>query len=358
MIRKSMMRMTFIFISAAAFLTGGANAQEPVFDVALVAPPTDEKVQWHGYYEFEYWDRENAKNTFDTHKITVWMGIKLSDKAFLASEVEYEHAPGLGSGEINLDSAQLRLTPIDKTTLYMGAFYVPFGIEYFSYPGHKNKLVTRPKAFKSGGIIPGTWSDVGLGINQVFSGIGQADFYYINGDAYGGGISRDDKSGGNDAKSAGARLMIDGLIDGFNAGFSVVTGEWDENSEYESTRYGAHIRMDSDRIFGAPWAPVLIAEYVTGTDKAASAVEGADRDVEGFYAQASSMIVNGIEVVARYGEYDNDKEAQDNKRTETSAGVVWHALENVQVKAEYQWNTEEGEEIDNNAAAVQVVAHW
>ena len=363
---KMYLRIIFIFIFiAGAVGAHAAMAKTQIFDVTLVKPPSDNgKVSWHGYYEFEYWDKENANTTFDAHKITVWMGIKLNDMAYLSSEVEYEHTPKLGkehaggSGEINVDSAQLRITPTESTVVYMGVFYAPFGIEYLSYPGHKNKLVTRPKVMKSGGVIPGTWSDVGIGVNQSLGSFGHMDVFYVNGDAKNGGISRDSSSGGNESKSLGARLMLDGFVEGFNIGGSYVSGKWDEAGERDSVRYGAHIRIDSDIIFGVSYAPVLIAEYVTGKDQAASFIDGRDKEVYGYYAQASVSVHPKVEIVARYGQYDNDKEKNDNLKTETSAGVVWHMLDSVQLKGEYQWNTEEGAEKDNNAAAIQFVAYW
>ncbi len=334
------------------------------FDVFAIPQDETEKVAWHGYYEFEYWDQEGKNSTFDTHKIVVWMGVKINEMVYLSSELEYEHFPRLGdgdreggTGEINIDSAQLRITPTDNLTVSMGAFYVPFGIEWESYPGWKNKLVTRPKVMKSGGIIPGTWSDVGLGVNYALGGFGHVDAYVLNGDAKNGGISRDSSSGGNDSKSLGIRLMLDDFMEGVNIGISTVSGEWDVNGN-SSVRYGAHVRIDTDKMIQSVFAPTVIMEYITGSDAAASSVSGKDKDVSGYYLQLSSMVMPSVEVVGRFGRYNNDEKKKDNGRSETSAGVVWHALEHFQVKGEYQWNREDGVEKDNDVAAVEVVVYW
>lgn len=333
------------------------------FDVGAVGlSETSEKVSWHGYYEFEYWDVEGKNGSFDAHKITVWMGVKLSEKAYLSSEVEYEHAPKLegdgGSGAIKVDSAQLRLTPFDSTALYFGVFYAPFGIEYLSYPGHKNKLVTRPKVMKSGGIIPGTWSDVGAGVSQAVAGVGHVDLFAVNGDAHNGGVSRDSSAGGNENKTLGVRVMLDGFREGINVGASYVSGKWDENDDHASIRYGAHLRLDGDVLTGIGYAPVLIAEYVTGRDEAASSLADEDKDVNGYYAQLSFRPVSALELAARYGAYENDGKAADNQKTETSVGFSLDVVDNVRLKGEYQWNAESGVDVDNNAAVVQLVAWW
>lgn len=369
MIYRRVVRVAIILAFAATMASGGkqAFAQQSPYDIGAVAALSEgDKVQWHGYYEFEYVDQENRNSTYDAHKITVWMGARLSEIAFLSSEIEYEHFPRLsigeepagGSGTIKVDSAQLRLTPFAGTTGYFGIYYAPFGIEYLSYPGQKNKLVSRPKVMKSGGIIPGTWSVVGLGFNQVFDGVGQLDIYSVNGDARNGGISRDTGSGGNNSKSIAARIMFDKLREGFNMGASYISGKWDVNDEFASVRYGAHIRVDSDIMTGIPSAPVLIAEYVTGTDDMDSSVEGQDKDVTGYYVQLSSRAFPKFEVVSRYGKYDNDKKKRDNKKTETSLGFVWHMTDGVQLKGEYQWNGEEGIKKENNISVLELVAFW
>ena len=337
------------------------------FDIgATAASAIANKVQWHGYYDFEYFNAETKNDTFDIHKITVWMGVPINDKVFISSEVEYEHFTRLsggtgdetgGSGELKLDNAMLRVTPVEGSVAFLGAFYVPFGIEYFSYPGFKNKLVSRPKVMKSGGIVPGTWSDVGIGFNQTFNGIGQADVFVINGDANNGGISRDTSSGGNQNKSVGGRVQLDSLFEGVNVGASYVLGKWDNDND--SYRLGAHLRVDTDKIFGIPMAPKFIGEYVTGEDENDSSVAGKDKDVSGFYVQASSSVHQNVDIVVRYGEYDNDDEKTDNNKKETSVGLVLHLLDNFQIKGEYQWNEEQGaNKTDNDQLAIQVNANW
>ncbi|MBI4665589.1 MAG: hypothetical protein HY751_04170 [Nitrospinae bacterium] len=362
------------FMAAAAVLLLSsipALAQSeatPAFDVTATAQPSSwqDRIAWHGYYQFEYTDQQSAHRTFDNHKITVWMGVKLNDRAYLSSEVEYEHAPKVensaavtgGSGKIKIDSATLRISPIDMTDVYMGVFYVPFGIEYYSYPGHKNKLVSRPKVMYKGKVIPGTWSDVGIGGAYVVNGAGEMDLYVVNGDGKNGGVSRDNSSGGNDSKSVGVRLMFNRFIDGINFGGSYISGKWDDLDLYKSDRLGLHLRADTDTVTGISWAPVLIAEYVTGKDEAASSLAGLDKEVSGYYVQVSSLIHPIVELAARYGQYDYDEKVTDNLRSETSIGIVGHVMDGIQLKAEYQWNTEKAKEVQDDAVMLQAVAFW
>ncbi|MEE8432084.1 MAG: hypothetical protein V3S16_12615 [Candidatus Desulfatibia sp.] len=374
MLCNGAMRMIIVFaIAVAVLLPWPAVAEEKAaFDISAIgATSSTEGVQWHGYYEFHYIDQQEKNSTFDAHKIVVWMGVPLNDVMFLSAELEYEHFPRLeeagwdsgagdidkktgGRGEMKVDSAQLSIMPFKGFRGYTGIFYVPFGIEYFSYPGNKNKLVTRPKVMKSGGIIPGTWADVGIGFNNLFEGIGHLDVFYLNGDAKNGGVSRDSSSGGNQGKSLGARIMLDDLVVGLNIGASYVSGKWDENDMYQSTRTGIHLRIDSDKIFGDDLYPVLLGEFVTGKDEGAAV----DTDKKGYYVQISSRVHPLAELVARYGVYDNDEKTADNEKKETSFGVVMHLLDNFQLKAEYQINNEEGTEVDNNKIDIELVAWW
>ncbi|MFQ5560642.1 MAG: hypothetical protein ACE5FU_08670, partial [Nitrospinota bacterium] len=338
------------------------------FDFNAVGTKIAQNVEFHGYYEFEYWSEQEKNNSFDAHKIVVWMGVPVNTMVFLSSEFEYEHFPRLedgtvrpgGNGELKLDSAQLRITPIENSAVYMGVFYVPFGIEYFSYPGHKNKLVTRPKVMKSGGIIPGTWSDVGIGFNQVFDRVGEVDLFYVNGDAKTGGVSRDSSSGGNEGKTAGIRFMFNRAIEGLNIGVSYASGKHDEAGRLYAKRYGVHLRIDLDVITEAAMAPVLLGEYVSGTNEGVSSVLNSlgtpkDQDVSGFYAQLSSKVFPGVQLVTRYGQFDEDKKKADNGKTELSVGAVLTPLTNFLLKGEYhlQWN--DGK---NNAIVAQAVVHW
>lgn len=362
-----------IIIVAAAFVfapVGGALAEEEkaTFDVGstFAAATSEEKIQWHGYYEFNYIDQQGKNKTYDAGKITVWMGVPINDKVFLSSEIEYEHFPRMGStpsaggnGQIKIDSSQLSIMPFEGFRGYVGIWYVPFGIEYLSYPGYKNKLVTRPKVMKSGGVIPGTWSAAGIGFNNRFDGIGHLDVYSINGDAKNAGVSRDSATGGNDGKSLGARIMLDDFVEGFNIGASYVSGKYDVDDRYNSVRTGVHLRVDSDILFGNSVYPVLLGEWVTGKDENDSAVVGRDRKVSGYYAQISSRIHPLTELVARYGVYDSDKEKADNEMTETSFGVVLHLWDNFQIKGEYQMNGEKGaNKTNNDKYDFELVAWW
>jgi len=357
------------------------------FDLEGIAISED-TMNIHGYYEFEYWDAQHSNNTFDAHKLVIWMGKDLiKDKVSISSEFEYERFPRFdgeekagGSGEFKLDSAMARIIPQKtdtmETVITAGIFYVPFGIEWESYPGHKNKLITRPKLMKGGGIIPGTWSDVGLGVSHTHKMDTKAallDLYVINGDAKHGGISRDSSEGGNENKSVGGRLSLKPLK-GLNFGGSYVAGKYDEESELDTTRWGVHLRTDGKDLYNCPVESVIIAEVVGGSDEAASAVAGKDREVSGYYAQLAlrpfkPLNFEKLELVGRYTSYDNDEEVSDNVKTETSIGLSYILYENIEktdpdkrekalLKVEYQINDEEGTEVDNNAVIAALVLNW
>jgi hypothetical protein len=365
---KQTFKIQMIMVVTTTCITLGST-QSHGFDVGETNVMDDKKIQMHGNFEFEYWAADGKAGTFDAHKLLIWTGIPLSDKAFVSAEVEYEHAPvlkggGTGQGELKLDSAQLRLMPTTTTAAYFGIFYAPFGSEYMSYPAHKNKLITRPKVMKSGSIVPGTWSDVGMGVNQTINNVGQIDVFVLNGDAKNGGVSREKDANGNDSKTIGMRFMLDKMIDGLNAGVSFVTGNHDKNNDDAATLTGIHVRVDSDKMTNMSMSPVFIMEYVNGTQGKSSSVSddlgvALDKKMSGFYLQLSSKVMTNLEVALRYGSYDNDTEATDNAKSETSVGVTWHMpRDSIQIKAEYQMNAESGTETDNNVFVTQIVANW
>jgi len=325
----------------------------------------------HGYYEFEYWDTQGERETFDAHKITIWMGkAVVPDKVFVSGEFEWEHFPrhndaaadeAGGDGEIKLDSAQVSITPNNTCRAYVGVFYVPFGIEYESYPGHKNKLITRPIAFKGGkSIVPGTWSDVGIGFEHKIPSVGKIDVYAVNGDAVTGGVSRDNKAGGNSAKSIGARISLDGLAEGINVGASYVSGRYSADGavkDLDSERIGVHLRA------GLPvMGLTLITEYVQGTDDDASAVATKDAESEGLYVQLSIEPVSGLELVARYDEVDADTEVKAaNRDISKSVGIGYALYDHLKLKAEYQANGNPGADGvagKDDVVVVGLVADW
>ncbi|MDH5478920.1 MAG: hypothetical protein OEY50_11355 [Nitrospinota bacterium] len=353
----------FVCLFSSLLLVSPAWAEEaPAFDMDLASAAEEEPtVSFHGYYEFEHLSAEGKNSTFDAHKLTVWMGVKLNSKAFLSSEIEYEHAPkvtgdGGGDGQIKVDSAQLRISLTDSLTTHFGIFYVPFGIEYFSYPGHINKLVTRPKVMKGGGVIPGTWSDVGVSASLALSEWVLADIYAVNGDARNGTVSRDTDENGNESKTMGARLML--AAPGLNIGASYATGMWDPDSRLASSRTGVHLQLDTQFFTGLDMAPAIIAEWVDGVDEQASSIEGADRQVGGYYIQMSFAPIPTLELVARHGGYAPDRSATAESNTETSGGVVWAAMDNVKLKMEYQRNIPAGGGEKSDLVALQLTANW
>ncbi len=410
--RKALLLLTTLL---TLVLLASVSLAAEEFDLGGVELGSSSGMDLHGYYEFEYWDTEGEYETFDAHKIVIWMGTDIvPGKVSVSAEFEYEHFPVLepelevetatvgagddavdvvtevkheGSGEFKVDSAAISITPVKETRIFAGIFYVPFGIEYESYPGDKNKLITRPKVMKKGNIIKGTWTDVGIGIAQDIAGIADLDLYVINGDAASGGLAKDS----NRNRSVGARLSVTPL-DGLRAGGSYVTGKYDEAMENVSNRWGAHLRIDGKDLYNCPLSSVIIAEVVGGKDEnaiAGSATEigdGAtapapeDRDVSGYYAQLSfSPLVENLELAFRYGVYDDGylyntdtsddnygKKRLDNEKSEYSVGVGYELYKNTKLKAEYRHSEykdeyEDGtvvEDADDDDIIVGLVVNW
>lgn len=389
------MKKVLLILVVMMSLVFAASLSHAEFDLGATSVGSESGMDIHGYYEFEYWDTQGKNETFDAHKVVIWMGKSVvPNKVYVSAEFEWEHFPrhnnaegnGVdvggdnkvepdhsgGDGEIKLDSAQVSITPNKTCRAYVGVFYVPFGIEYESYPGHKNKLITRPNAFKKGvngvtPVIPGTWSDVGIGFEHKFENIGKLDLYAINGNAKDGGYSRDTGTNGNRSKSLGARISLDGLAKGLNVGVSYVAGrhnptpDADTEKSLKSDRLGYHLKANISELLGGGLMDLaLISEYVSGTDEADPSSD--DIEPEGYYVQLSIRLLDKLEVAARYDAVDPDtKVSVANRSKSTSIGIGYDLYDNTKLKVEYQANGDpgaNGEADKDDVVVVGLVVDW
>jgi hypothetical protein len=326
-----------------------------------------EKVTFHGYAAFQFFDREvpgpGGNNSFDQHIFEPFFGYQINDHVFAKIIIEFEHAPERTDdkqyAEIFIEQAEIDITPWEGTTFAFGAVLVPFGLENYFHSPSDNRLITRPPLVKSGAngnsILNNTWTDVGVQIIQDIPKTGTMDFYVINGSAVQNKDSRGRDTVGSNAnsgKSFGAEIQVTELIPGLNFGFSYVTGPHDTNNNLESYRFGLHAFLKLGFAY-------LQGEYLLGTDEGLGTASF-DRDVSGYYVLLSLVpplpaLDNRVDFNVRYTDWTADDNAK-NDFSEIAFGPRIQIYKNTWIKAEYQINNENGNnvEIDNNQIGAQL----
>jgi hypothetical protein len=367
---RTIVELFAVFFALLFLLPAAGGAEEGgdfTFGDLFVTRSSTEKVRFHGYAAFQYFDAEGGgpggNRTFDQHVFEPFFGYQVADKVFAKIILEFEHAPEEVDddqfAELFIEQAEIDITPWQGTTFAFGAVLVPFGLENYLHSPSDNRLITRPPVVKSGPngnpILNNTWTDVGIQVTHDLPRVGVIDLYTVNGSAVQGKGSRGRDTKGanaNTGKSYGAEIQVTKLYPGLNVGASYVTGPHDPDSELDSTRMGVHVLLNMGMIY-------LQGEYVMGTDEGLGTVD-TDRDVSGYYALVSfapplALLENRLDLNVRYTDWTADKDAE-NDFTETAVGLRYRAYQNTWAKVEYQMNKEKGSntEVDNNVAALQL----
>jgi hypothetical protein len=221
----------------------------------------------HGHVTLSYFGFEEASpattgpalsdlspaSSFELSDLTFFLGVPLARNLYVVTEVEYEG----GGDDIDVDQAfaEWSLAEHEALELRIGKFYVPFGIERFYQNAPQNPLVDRPSPFLQ--IIPGTFSDTGLGISArralgdepelVFSaelalmnGLGARAFDSVR-DA-----RQDADNNANKALAGRLGLAYDRWLD---AGISTLYGEYDDGDEDALAALGFDVRATLGRVF-------------------------------------------------------------------------------------------------------------
>ncbi|GEM_PF-1466883 len=347
----------------------GEEAEDFTFSDVYLTKKGKEKVTFHGYAAFQYFDSEGSapggNSSFDQHIFEPFFGYQVNDNVFAKIIVEFEHAPEEVDddqfAEIVIEQAEIDITPRQGTTMGFGAILVPFGLENYFHAPSDNRLISRPPLVKSGAnqnpILNNTWTDVGIQLTQDVERVGTLDLYVINGSAVqnSGNRGRDTSgSSANTGKSLGAELQITELYPGLNVGLSYIKGPHNTNNEQYSWRFGLHALLDLKMVY-------LQAEYLTGIDEGVGAASlGADRDVSGYYILVSvapplPKVGDRLDLNFRYTDWTADHDVS-KRFSEIASGIRFRPYHNTWIKAEYQVNDENGSnpDTDNNRIGLQL----
>ncbi len=344
-----------------------AEDDEFTFGDVFVQKSSEEKVTFHGYVAFQYFDSEGAQpggnRSFDQHIFEPFFGYQVNDHVFAKLIFELEHSPEKqGTGqyvELFIEQAEIDIIPREGTSIGFGAILVPFGLENYLHAPSDIRLITRPPIAKSGAngspVLNNTWTDVGIQLTQDISQWGTLDLYVINGSALQTKSTRGRDTKGanaNEGKSFGAEIQITEVFPGLNFGASYVTGTHDTADKLDSSRIGVHAVADLKTVH-------VTAEYVMGTDEGTGTVT-TDADLAGYYVTVSltppiSGLEDRLDVSVRYTDWTVDDDAK-NDFSERAYGIRYRLYENTWAKIEHQMNSEDGTnpEVDNDKFGLQL----
>ncbi len=306
--------------------TGPDDAAQPLPEYGSEATVVD----IHGFTQAQYVDYENAPSTFDLQNAFLFFGADLGDYAQVWTEVEYEH----GSELIELDQAELRLL-YEGTTLGLGRFYGPFGIERRHWYPSSNPLVTRPDAFRH--VVPNSWYETGVRVDHSRDLGGwrmRAELSLTNG--LGDEANTDIRAarGFRDNNSGKALIGRLGLApsEDLEFGLSAATMEYARDDAIEFVGLDVEYKAD-------PW--LLRAEAVqSSVEDSVGALGNFDR--EGLYLLLSREVFHRdrqrLDLSLRYDLLDgNDRLVDELDYSAFSIAAKWHPLPSVVVVPEWRF---------------------
>jgi phosphate-selective porin len=344
-------------------------------------------VDIHGHLQFEYEDygTEGSRGgdaTFDNQYFTLWIGKEINDQLEVAVEIEYEHGGtgeqtggtgGGGGGETEVDQAMALWKPLDDETfkIRFGKFYVPFGIERFSYAGPYNRLVSRPAPFQN--VYPGTYADTGLEFLGKFLLNNDMSFIYnlawINGLGPDAAVDiREARQGrdNNDNKAIAGRLALK-IGKTLEFGGSYYKGKYNEfqsrghalvpDNELSLIYHGLDARWTQ-----GPWdiRGEWLESYVDTGETLINGFRNFRRS--GYYLQTAyrldfeKELLKFVDLVLRFDSKDENSTIHNTDDTNTWAyGLAFGIYEKMKLKFEFQKVHERGpEKISNGAFLAQM----
>jgi len=121
-----------------------------------------------GYFDTE-WVSSSSADTFKAHRLILEGSTQIKDKIFFNFELEMEYGAAINAykndGEIKLEQAWVDYKFNDAAILRTGIIVVPFGSINVLHDSDFRDTTNKP--LYNVYIIPGTWSDVGIGLHGI-----------------------------------------------------------------------------------------------------------------------------------------------------------------------------------------------
>ena len=139
-----------------------------------------------GYIDHELFWNDKAK-TFDQHRFIPFLFSEVSDRIYVAAEIEFEHGGNVGGdGEIKLEFATLDIAFHEAVSLRGGVILSPLGRFNLIHDSPLNDLTNRPLMARE--IVPTTLSESGMGLFGTFypseAAVMGYELYVVNGFAH------------------------------------------------------------------------------------------------------------------------------------------------------------------------------
>jgi len=286
------------------------------------------------------------KREIDFHRFVLMFGKEFNDRIRFQSELEIEHAySGNGKpGAVELEQAYVDFDLNDKHTARAGLFLLPIGLLNETHEPSRFYGVERNPIEKN--IIPTTWWEGGAGLYGALSDTVSYDVYVHSGletsaaDKYSIRAGRQ-KVAKASASDPAATAALSWRVPGVTVGGSVnVQADITQGAggEDEVTAFMGEVHVDLQR---GPWGlRALYAEWNLSGDGPESF--GADRQY-GWYIEPSYKITDTLGVFARYNQWNNQagSDAANGGKEQVDLGVNWWPHEQVVLKADYQWQSNE-----------------
>lgn len=311
-----------------------------------------DRVAIHGYGELHY-NRLSGeggaedKNELDFHRFVLFVGYEFTESLRFNSELELEHVVA-GDGEdkpgyLVLEQAFLDYDLNTRNTARAGIFLMPVGFlnemhEPATFYGVERNRVENQ-------ILPTTWSEGGLGWIRNSEGGWTLSAYVHTGlntstnESYSVRTGRQrvaEAEASDPAATAAIRWQGRNLLLG------------------GAVNYQSDVTQGSDPDAGSAWLGEAHASWTGGPftlkalyaewslDGSGPEALGADRQT-GWYVEPSYRPIEVVGFFVRYGQWNNQAgdAGGESGKTEWDAGVNYWPIEQVVVKADYQWQDSE-----------------
>jgi len=333
-------------------------------------------MEWHGYLNFEYDNKEGTNSNFDNHEFYLSVSATISEKLKVMAEFEYEHTPEKLISPIQA-YADYRVFDSDVLYVRAGLWYIPIGLAPANnLRGNGNKMIRQVAVIHD--IEYENWAETGIDVwgaidvsdDVEFSydlflgngvqGIGTGDSWFQSVDTL-----QDHSEDNNNNKLFGTHLginMSNFLGGDLGLGVSYATHTYAEEAgkDLEQTHIGFDLRYQNSSGFSVQ------SEYLQrdGDDLAVLAKPEISVEASGWYIQVAQKVLQNsgprmkyLELVFQIDKIDlNENTNTNGDKTTISPGLIWSPEDYMLVKFEYDMVDEDsGDDIDNDVVWMAAV---
>ncbi|MFH1278074.1 MAG: hypothetical protein ABIK65_06825 [Candidatus Eisenbacteria bacterium] len=292
----------------------------------------------YGYFDLEAEvndkDAKGERWTFDQHHLTAITYVELSARYRVLFETSWEHGPVHeatdGTGKIYLPKAYLEYFRSDALRLRAGKFLPPFGIYNERHDATPTVIPTvlPPSVYGSHPNLTGAMAD-SLGrserayprfasgvwlLGNLFAGGWGVEYngYLVNGRG-----SDPDEKDDNTNKGLGTRIVLTPPGDAVRFGVSWYGDRNGELSDARQDAFGADIEASLGN--GILEGGVILPRYEELTEDGAP--DGHRREAAGAYLFAGYCFFDRLTPFVYHDVYDPDRDAKDDRETDTTVGA-------------------------------------